>query len=42
MLLLVEKGIRSVMCYAIHRYVEVKNKQMKNYNKNKIRHIFSI
>ena len=35
MLLMVKKGIRGGMCYAIHRYAEASNKYMKNYNKNK-------
>ena len=35
MLLMVEKGIRSGICHAIHRYSKVNNKYMKNYYKNK-------
>ena len=35
MLLMVEKGIRHGICYAIHRYPESNNKYMKNYDKNK-------
>ena len=35
MLLMVEKGIRGVICHAIHRYAKANNKQMKNYDKNK-------
>ena len=34
MLLMVEKGIRGGICYAIHRYTEVNNKYMKNQDKN--------
>ena len=33
MLLKVEKGIRGVICHAIHRYAN--NKYMKDYEKNK-------
>ena len=32
---MVEKGIRGVICHAIHRYAKANNKQMKNYDKNK-------
>ena len=32
---MVEKGIRSGICHAIHRYSKVNNKYMKNYYKNK-------
>ena len=35
MLLMVEKGIRLGICYAINRYAKVNNKYMKKYNKNK-------
>ena len=35
MLLMVEKGIKVVICHAIHRYAEANNKYMKNYDKNK-------
>ena len=35
MLLMVEKGMRGGICYAIHRYGKVNNKYMKNYDKNK-------
>ena len=35
MLLMVEKGIRGGICYAIHRYANANNKYMKNYDKNK-------
>ena len=34
MLLMVEQGIRVGICHAIHRYFEVNNKYMKNYDKN--------
>ena len=33
MLLMVEKGIRSRICQAIHRHAKVRNKYMKNYKK---------
>ena len=35
MLLMVEKGIRGCIIHTIHRYAEVNNKYMKNYDKNK-------
>ena len=35
MLLMVEKGIRSGICHAIHRYTKANNTYMKNYDKNK-------
>ena len=34
MLLMVEKGIRGGICYAIHRYAKANNRYMKNYHKN--------
>ena len=34
MLLMVEKGIRGGICYAIHRYTKANNRYMKNYDKN--------
>ena len=33
MLLMVEKGTRSGICQAIHRYAKANNKYMKNYDK---------
>ena len=33
--LMVEKGIRSGICHAIHIYAEANNKYVKNYDKNK-------
>ena len=35
MLLIVEKGIRGGICYAIHRHAKANNKCMKNYDQNK-------
>ena len=32
MLLMVEKGIRGIICYAIHRYAKANNKYVKNYD----------
>ena len=34
MLLMVEEGIRGVICHPIHRYAKADNKYMKNYNNN--------
>ena len=34
MLSMVEKGIRSGLCHAIHRCAKANNKYMKNYDKN--------
>ena len=34
MLLMVEKGTRSGICQAIHRYAKANNKYMKNYDKD--------
>ena len=34
MLLMVEKGTRSGICQATHRYAKANNKYMKNYDKN--------
>ena len=34
MLLMVEKGIKSGICHAIHRYAKANNIYMKNYGKN--------
>ena len=35
MLLMSEKGFRGGICHAIYHYVKVKNKYMKDHNKNK-------
>ena len=35
MLLIVEKGIRGGICYAIYRYAKANDKYLKNYDKNK-------
>ena len=35
MLLMVEKGIRGVICHSKHRYAKANNKYMQNYNNNK-------
>ena len=37
---MVEKGIRSGICHAIHRYAKSNNNYMKNYDKNKESSIF--
>ena len=42
MLLMLKKDIRGGICHAIHWYVKANNKYMKNYDKNKDRHILSI
>ena len=34
MLLKIEKGTRRGICHAIHRFANVNNKYMKNYDKN--------
>ena len=34
MLLMVEEGIRGVICHTIHRHVKANNKYMKNYDKD--------
>ena len=34
MLLMVEQGVKGGVCHAIHKYVKVNNKYMKNYDKN--------
>ena len=35
MLLVVEKGIRGGICYAIHQYTIANNKYMRNHNRDK-------
>ena len=35
MLLMVEKGIRGVICHSIYQYAKANNKYMKDYEKNK-------
>ena len=35
MLIMVEKGIRGQIYYAIHQYPKANNKYMKDYDKNK-------
>ena len=35
MLLIVEKGIRGVICHYFNRYAKANNKYMKDYDKNK-------
>ena len=35
MLLIVEKGIRGGICYAIHQYAKAYNKYMEDYDKDK-------
>ena len=35
MLLMVEKGIRGVICHAVHQYAKAINKYMKDYDENK-------
>ena len=35
MLLIVEKGIRGVICHLIYRYAKTNKKYVKNYDKNK-------
>ena len=34
-LLMIEKGIRSGICHAVHRYAKINDEYMKNYDKNK-------
>ena len=34
MLLMVEKGTRGGICHAIHRYVKINNRYMKNFDEN--------
>ena len=42
MLLMVEKGIRGGICDSIYRYAKAEKKYMKDYDKKKNRHLFSI
>ena len=42
MFLMVEKGIRRVICHSIYRYAKANNKYMKDYDKIKNRHIINI
>ena len=35
MLLMIEKGIRGVICHAMHRHAKANNKYMEGYNKDK-------
>ena len=35
MLLMIEKGIRRVICHSIYRYAKANNKYMQDYQKNK-------
>ena len=39
-LLMLEEGIRGVICHSIHRYAKANNKYMKNYHNSN--HIFNI
>ena len=32
---MIEEGIRSGICHAVHHYAKAKNEYMKNYDKNK-------
>ena len=32
---MIEKGIRSGICHAVHRYAKINDNYMKNYDKNK-------
>ena len=42
MLLMVEKGIRGGIHHATHSYAKANNNYLKNYDKTKNHHIFSI
>ena len=42
MVLMVEKGLREGICDSIYKYATANNKYMKNYDKNKNRHIFNV
>ena len=42
MLLMIEKGIRGGICNSIYQYAKANNKDMKDYDQNKDRHIFNI
>ena len=42
MLLMVEKGIRGVICHAIYRYAKANDKYMKNYDEVKNLHFLNV
>ena len=42
MFLMVEEGIKSGMCHAVHRYAKADSKYMKNYDKKRIYFIYFI
>ena len=42
MLLMVEEGIRGVICHVINRHAKANNKYMKSYDENKPIFIYSI
>ena len=39
---MLEKGIRGGICHSIYGYAKANNKYMKDYDKNKNRHVFNI
>ena len=41
-LLMLEKGIRGGICHSIYGYAKANNRYMKDYDKNKNRHVFNI